>query len=161
VTFGINKFERIIRRFRPVEELKEKVTGALERFYRGIRNISNNRRLLVASLVISFFLWLTVLVRLKMVFLALGENQSLLILNVVAVAMVFAGYIPFLPGGLAVTETLMLALFVRLGVEADVSGSAVFIDRVISYWLMTLVGAISSVYLGIRFKVLDWKQGDG
>lgn len=161
VLFFINKLEPLIKRFRSVDDLKERTEQALDRFYDGISCISKNRRLLIVCLLTSFLLWALVVLRLKVVFLSLGCTQSLLIVNIVAVAMVFAGFIPFLPGGLVVTEGVMILLFTGLGVKGDISGSAVLVDRIVSFWFMILVGAITSLYLGIKLKVLDWKNEDG
>lgn len=156
VLFFLDKLEPLIRRFRPVDDLREKAVDALERFYMGIKAISNNRRLLLVCLLLSFLLWLLVVLRLKVVFLSLGADQSLLIINVVAVASVFAGFAPFLPGGLGITEFGMIGLFIGLGVQEDVSGSVVFVDRFISYWLMTFTGAIFSIYLSRKLNLFGW-----
>jgi uncharacterized protein (TIRG00374 family) len=158
VLFFIDKFEPLIHRFRPVDDLREKVIDALERFYLGIKAISNNRRLLLVSLLLSLLLWVLVVLRLKVVFLSLGADVSLLTINVVAVASVFAGFAPFLPGGLGITEFVMIGLFIGLGVPEDVSGSVVFIDRIVSYWLMTLIGAILSIYLSLKLSIFGWDQ---
>ena len=158
VIFFIDKLEPLIKRFRPVDDLREKVVDALKRFYLGIRAIAKNRRLLLVSLLLSLLLWMLVVLRLKVVFLSLGADQSLIIINVVAVASVFAGFAPFLPGGLVVTEVVMMGLFIGLGVQEDVAGSVVFVDRLISYWLITLIGAISSIYLSLKLSLFGWRS---
>jgi uncharacterized protein (TIRG00374 family) len=158
VMFFIDKLEPLIKRFRPVDELRDLAVGALERFYLGVKNIASNRRLLLACLLLSFLLWVLVVLRLKVVFLSLGADESLLIINVVAVASVFAGFAPFLPGGLVLTEIVMIGLFIALGVQEDISGSVVFVDRIISYWFMTLVGTICSIYLSLRLSLVGWRS---
>ena len=150
VLFVLGKFEPLIGRFKPVEEVRVRVEEALGRFYRGVSNISRNKKLLGANFLISLLIWLLVVIRIKMVLLSLGSNQSILIVNAVAVGSVFAGFVPLLPGGLGVTEVTMGGLFIALGVGRDVAASAVLVDRFISYWLMVIVGALTSVYVGIR-----------
>ena len=150
VTFLLDRLAPLIRRFRPVEEVRERLEEALERFYRGVSNISKNKRLLAANFLISLLIWALVIIRIKLVLLSLGSEQSALIVNVVAVGSVFAGFIPLLPGGLGITEVTMGGLFIALGIERDVAASAVLVDRFISYWLMVIVGALTSIYVGIR-----------
>jgi len=150
VTFLLDRLAPLIRRFRPVEEVRERLEEALERFYRGVSNISKNKRLLAANFLISLLIWVLVIIRIKLVLLSLGSDQSALIVNVVAVGSVFAGFIPLLPGGLGITEVTMGGLFIALGIERDVAASAVLVDRFISYWLMVIVGALTSIYVGIR-----------
>jgi uncharacterized protein (TIRG00374 family) len=131
----------------------------LERFYLGISNIAANRRLLVASLLISLLLWLMVILRLKLVFMSIGGDASLAIINVVAVASVFAGFAPFLPGGLGVTEFVMMGLFIGLGSPEDVAGSVVFVDRIVSFWLMTLAGGLATIYLSLKLQI-GWRTAE-
>jgi uncharacterized protein (TIRG00374 family) len=160
VMFFIDKLEPLIKRFRPVDELRDLAVGALERFYLGVKNIASNRRLLLVCLLLSFLLWVLVILRLKIVFLSLGADESLLIINVVAVASVFAGFAPFLPGGLVLTEIIMIGLFIALGVPEDISGSVVFVDRILSYWFMTLIGTISAIYLSLRLSLVGWRSSE-
>jgi len=157
VFFFVDRLEPLIARFRPVEEFREKAEEAIDRFYEGVAEIKTNPKLLAVSLLISLLLWLMIVLRLKVVFLSLGSNQPLLIVNIVAIAMVFSGFVPFLPGGLVITEGVMIGLFIGLGVQRDTSASAVLVDRFISFWLMILLGGISSLYLGIRLKIVNWK----
>lgn len=158
VLFLIGKLEPLIRRVRPVDDVRDRTLQALERFYQGTKIISKDKRLLAASVIISLLLWLTVILRLKMVFLSLGSNISLITVNIVAVASTFAGFVPLLPGGLGATEATMIALFLGFGVPRDVSGLAVFVDRIASFWFVTVVGAAASVRLSLKLKDMD-QQG--
>jgi len=160
VFFFIDKLEPLISRFRSVDELRITAEEAIDRFYDGISSISGNRRVLVVSLLISLALWMLVVLRLKVIFLSLGADQSFLLINMVAVAMIFAGFIPFLPGGLVVTEGVMVVLLTGLGIKADISGSAVLLDRLVSYWFLTFVGGLASLYLGLKLDILKTGNRD-
>ncbi len=156
VLFFFDKLKPILRRFGPVEELRSRLEKALGRFYLGVKTISENRRLLLASMLISLLLWLIIILRLKTVFASLGSEQSLLVINVVSVGAVFVEFLPLLPGGLVSTEATMIALFIGLGVHKDLSTSAVLLDRVISYWAVTIIGAATTFYFGLR-QGLRWE----
>ena len=151
ILFFFDRLKPIIKHFGPVEELRTRLEEALERFYLGVRNIADNKRLLLASLLISLVLWLIIILRLKIVFASLGSEQSLLIINVVSVGAVFVEFLPLLPGGLVSTEATMIALFIGLGVDKELSSSAVLLDRLISYWLVTIIGGITTFYFGLRY----------
>lgn len=151
ILFFFDKLKPIIKRFGPVEELRTRLEEALERFYHGVRDISGNKGLLLASLLISLLLWLIIILRLQIVFASLGSEQSLLVINVVSVGAVFVEFLPLLPGGLVSTEATMIALFIGLGVEKDLASSAVLLDRLISYWLVTIIGGIITFYFGLKY----------
>jgi len=155
VLFLIGRLEPLIKRFRPVDDVRSRTLEALEGFYQGTKSISKHRKLLVANVLISLLLWLTVILRLKIVFLSLGSSVPLIIVNVVAVASTFAGFAPLLPGGLGATEATMIALFLGFGVPRDVSGLAVFVDRIVSFWFVTVIGAAASVRLSFKLKDMD------
>lgn len=159
--FVIDRLAPLIGRFRPVDQVRTRAKQALETFHLGVSTISRNRSLLLASLLISLLSWGTVILRLKTVFLSLGWDVPLLVINVVAVASIFAEFLPLLPGGLGATEATMIALFIGLGVRRDISGSAIFVDRIISYWIVTLVGALATAYLTYKFGVLKGEDKPG
>ncbi len=150
----VDRLGPLIARFRPPGQVRRRVADGVDRFYVGVRSISENRKLMIINLLLSFGLWIVVILRTKCVFMALGSGQSLLLINFVQVACVFASFAPLLPGGLGTTEVTMVALFIGLGVSREMSGSAVIVDRMVSFWFVTLVGAVSSVQLGYRLKLL-------
>ena len=63
--------------------------------------------------------------------------------------------LPTIPGALGLREVTMVGLFLVIGVPADVVIAASLIDRVVSYLMPTLVGAVTTVYYGKLLKKMD------
>jgi len=155
VLLVVGRLEPFVRRFRPGHDIKAGTLQVLERFYRGTRSIAGRRSVLARGTLISFILWLTIILRLKIVFLSVGSDLPLIIVNVVAVASTFSGFAPLLPGGLGATEATMIALFVGFGTPNDVAATAVLVDRVVSYWFVTAIGALTSVRLSLKLRDVE------
>jgi uncharacterized protein (TIRG00374 family) len=54
----------------------------------------------------------------------------------------------------------MVALFLVVGVPADIVIAASLIDRLVSYLMPTVVGAITTVYYGKLLKNMDSSPSD-
>jgi uncharacterized protein (TIRG00374 family) len=87
---------------------------------------------------------------LKVAFVAVGQPVPLSILLAGYGVPLLLGRASFLPGGIAVTEVAMSALFGGLGVPANVAVVAVLTYRVISFWLPALAGIPIAVALQSR-----------
>jgi uncharacterized protein (TIRG00374 family) len=83
-----------------------------------------------------------------------SQNVSLVAAPLLAVTIpLLAGAIPFLPGGLVLVEASMVGVFVACGIPLTIAVSATLVERSISYFLSTIVGAAATSYLGIKM----WK----
>ena len=56
--------------------------------------------------------------------------------------------IPLLPGGLGAVDGLMILLYSAAGVPASVSAAATVIERLISFWMATILGMAVLPYYG-------------
>ena len=61
--------------------------------------------------------------------------------------------IPLLPGGLGAVDGLMILFYSAAGVSASVSAAATVIERLISFWMATIIGMVIMPYYGS--SVLD------
>ena len=77
---------------------------------------------------------------LELVFIAAGQHIHLTLLIAGYGVPLLLGRASFLPGGIAVIEVAMSALFGGLGVPANVAVVVVLTWRLISFWLPTLIG---------------------
>ena len=86
---------------------------------------------------------------------------SLANLNPIIIAEVFilaslVGMIPLLPGGLGAVDGVMILFYSAAGITASVSAAATVIERLISFWLATIIGMIILPHYGS--SVLDKKS---
>jgi uncharacterized protein (TIRG00374 family) len=84
---------------------------------------------------------------LRFAFLAVGQPLHLSLLLAGYGVPLLLGRASFIPGGVAVTEVAMAALFGGLGVPADAAVVAVLTYRLISFWLPALIGIPIAVML--------------
>ena len=83
-------------------------------------------------------------------FLAAGENLKISLLLAGYGVPILLGRASFLPGGIAVIEVAMAALYGGLGVPASAAVVAVLTYRLISFWLPTAVGIPIAITLHSR-----------
>jgi glycosyltransferase 2 family protein len=90
---------------------------------------------------------------LRYAFLAAGVSPHISMLLAGYGVPILLGRASFLPGGIAVIEVAMAALFGGLGVPASVAVVAVLTYRLISFWLPALVGIPMAITLQSRKTV--------
>ncbi len=86
------------------------------------------------------------------VFLAAGEHIHFTALIAGYGVPILLGRASFLPGGIAVTEVAMAAIYGGLGVAANVAVITVLVYRLIAFWLPTLVGVPIALALQSRHE---------
>jgi uncharacterized protein (TIRG00374 family) len=87
---------------------------------------------------------------LRYVFLGLGQHLYITTLIAGYGVPLLLGRSSFVPGGIAVVEVAMAALYGSLGVPANVAIVAVLTYRLISFWLPALIGIPVAIALQSR-----------
>ena len=100
------------------------------------------------GLILSFLIWISEILRVYFVFLAFGADVNLIIIGEVFIVACLVGMIPLLPGGLGAVDGLMILLYSAAGVPASVSAAATVIERLISFWMATMLGMAVLPYFG-------------
>jgi uncharacterized protein (TIRG00374 family) len=125
----------------------------IKRFYASIGIVLHDRKKAVIISAIALLLNLVSLMRIWIILFAFGQNVSLAAPLLAVTIPILAGGIPFLPGGLVLVEASMVGVFVACGIPLTIAVSATLVERSISYFLSTIVGAAATSYLGIKM----WK----
>ncbi len=100
------------------------------------------------GLSISFMMWGTDMLRMYLCFVAVGYFPPLIPMIIIYTIGILITILPTIPGALGLREATMVGLFLVVGVPADIVIAASLIDRLISYLMPTIVGAITTVYYG-------------
>jgi len=122
------------------------------RMYQSSEAVLSSWRCAGLILLSSLLLWTLDLLRLSLIFLALGYHPSLPMLLLAITLPTLAGLVPFLPGGLLLVEATMISVFTFFGVPLLTALLATLLERAISLVLSTVVGAGVLSYLGLRGK---------
>lgn len=152
-SFGIKTIQwvfRQLRRFtsRDLDKYEDKATTSLIGFQSSLLYLMNDYKLLVKATAISFVVWFLELLRVYVVFLAFGVHVSLGMIASVFLVSSLIGIIPILPGGLGSIDGVMILLYSLAGVSASVSTAATLVERMISLWMVIVIGVILLPFFG-------------
>lgn len=140
----------LVRRFykKNTEEFENRIHDAISGFQETMKMLMSNKKGLAYTLTLSFVIWFFEIFRVYLVFLAFGSNVSMIIIGEVFIVSCLVGMIPLLPGGLGAVDGLMIVFFSAAGVPASVSAAATVIERLISFWMTTIIGLVIMPYYG-------------
>lgn len=130
-----------------------------EHFASLLKNVQQNWKMLSGSFNITLFLssavWVLDIIRLKLIALALDLHMSWYIIAAVSVLYLFLGILPITPGGLGIVEGGLVSLLLYFGLPLASAGSFVFLERIISFGLSSLIGFLCLFYYG---GFMIWKS---
>lgn len=152
-------FGRFIRKLRD-EKMRSRIYAAVEDYVSNAKYLLNQRKLWVRAMCFSLMVWVCDAVRIWLVFMALGMDVPLPLVFTVLVVSGLVGFIPLLPGGLALIESSMIIIYTASGINAVFAGTQTILDRLISYWLVTFSGLFWGYRLGISSNEVN-RNGSG
>ena len=121
--------------------------------------------ILLFGTCISITVWCLRLLRVYIIFLAIGIKMPLSTLIIVQAFAIVVTFIPISPGALGIWEGTNIALFVLLGgpvgVTAVKAATVTMIDRIIFYVFPTVLGILSAMWLGVDVLSLVRKEASG
>ena len=140
----------LVRRFYKgnSEKLENQIHESILGFQETMLMLMSNKRGLVYTLTLSFIIWFFEIFRVYLVFLAFGANVNPIIIGEVFIVASLVGMIPLLPGGLGAVDGLMILFYSAAGISASVSAAATVIERLISFWMTTIIGLVIMPYYG-------------
>lgn len=134
---------RFIARFsNRLEKYESQIEEAVEQYHTSIKMLSSQESTLVTCLAISGGFWFLVILRNYLVVSALGYDVHFMVIAVVQMVGTLAGIFPVFPGGLGSTDSIMIFLYYSFDFPVAVAVTASLVDRFISFWLMTVIGAV-------------------
>lgn len=125
------------------------VVKGIEGFYEGAYRIIRRWKNALLIIALSAALWIFDMLRLFLIFKALGHSAPLTMLLLASTFPIIAGLVPLLPGGLGLVDAAFISIF-RLFFPLDIAIAATVIERAISFVFSTFAGAGALSYLGIR-----------
>ncbi|HML05047.1 MAG TPA: UPF0104 family protein [Methanobacterium sp.] len=140
----------IIKRFSKKDrsKLEENALKAIHGFQNSMRTMVKDRNVMLYGVPISFLIWMLEITRVYIVFSAFNVNVSLLVIAEVFIISTLIGFIPLLPGGLGAIDGLMIILFSAAGVPPSISAAATIVERLISFWMTSIIGIAVLPYFG-------------
>ena len=141
---------KLVKRFykKNSEGLEEKIHSIIFGFQNTMKLLISNKKLLYLAIPLSFLIWIFEIIRVYLVFLAFGANVNLIVIGEVFIVASLVGMIPLLPGGIGAVDTLMIFFYSSAGITASISAAATVIERLISFWMATMIGLLILPYYG-------------
>lgn len=141
---------KIIKRFSKKDRssLEEKALTAIHGFQKSMRTMIKDRNVMLYGIPISFSIWIFEIIRVYIIFSAFNVDVSLLVIAEVFIISTLIGLIPLLPGGLGAVDGLMIILFSAAGVPPSISAAATIVERLISFWMTSIIGIALLPYFG-------------
>ena len=161
-SFGIKTIQWVFRQLRrfiskDLDKYEDTLTTSLVGFQSSLLYLMNDYKLLAMATAISFLVWFLELFRVYVVFLAFGVEVSLGMIAAVFLVSTLIGIIPILPGGLGSIDGVMILLYSLAGISASVSTAATLVERMISLWMVIIIGLILLPFFGT--KALEYIEG--
>ena len=141
-------FVRITKKEITLHYVTKQISFYVGRFSTGFATVLQDKQMFTLGLSISFMMWGTDMFRMYLCFVAVGSFPPLVPMIIIYTIGILITILPTIPGALGLREATMVGLFLVVGVPADIVLAASLIDRLISYLMPTIVGAITTVYYG-------------
>lgn len=136
-----------IDRFKPY---KKKFIRRYKEFQRIFRKCLENKRAFTKATTAAILAKGLDFAKFFLIFLALGYQIDLLILLVGMGISTIVLSLPTTPGSLGVFESGFISIFVLLGVPPQIAATAVFLDRLVWFWGITVTGGSIGAYYGVN-----------
>lgn len=140
----------LVRRFykKNSDDLEEKIHDAIFGFQDTMKLLISNKKVLSYTIPLSFLIWVFEIIRVYLVFLAFGAQVDLVVIGEVFIVASLVGMIPLLPGGLGAVDGMMILFYSAAGISASISAAATVIERLISFWMATILGLVILPHYG-------------
>lgn len=130
------------------DRIEKRAINAVQGFQDSMKVMITDRKVLLYGIPLSFLIWGLEILRVYVVFLALNINAPLEIIAAVFVISTLIGMIPLLPGGLGAVDGMMILLYSYAGIPPSVSAASTIVERLISFWMTTILGVAAIPYFG-------------
>jgi hypothetical protein len=141
---------KLIRRFykKDPEKLEKKAIGAIHEFQFTMKIMLKDKKVMLYGIPLSFLIWFFEIIRVYLIFSAFGIDISLILIAEVFIIASLIGMIPLLPGGLGAVDGIMILLYSAAGVPPSISAAATVLERLISFWMTSIIGIACLPYFG-------------
>ena len=133
-------------------EIREKIIFYINRFSTGFITALKDRNVFMVAFILSFAMWGLDMLRMYVCFGALGVYPPILPLVIIYTIGILISLLPLLPGAWGIREATLIGLFAVVGLSADVVMAASLIDRLASYVIPTILGALAALHYGRKVK---------
>ena len=145
--------------------IKNSMKEAVITFQARMNALLRDRTILYYALPLSFVIWIFEILRVYVVFIAFGAKVTPILIGEVFILASFVGMVPLLPGGLGAIDGIMILFYSHAGITTSISAAATVVERLISFWMTTILGVIFLLKFGTSvldksFELAESKNAD-
>lgn len=146
INFFLPYAERITRKTYDYNHLINLAYEYIDNFNSSFRVMLENKNLFLKGIILAIVCWGLDIFNSYLAFIALGIHPPIAPFITVYTIAILLSFLPTLPGSLGITEIIMIALFVPVGIFADQVLAAAALERLVSYIFPTVLGILASLY---------------
>lgn len=126
--------------------INEEANVYITNFNSNFRLMVDNKKLFIVGCFLALLCWALDLGNSYLAFIAIGVEPPIAPFITIFTISILLSFVPMLPGALGVTEIIMIALFVPLGIYSDQVLAASALERMASYIFPTVLGLFATFY---------------
>ncbi|WP_409198640.1 UPF0104 family protein [Methanobrevibacter acididurans] len=146
INFFLPFIEKFTRKTYNQSHLIETANNYINNFNSSFRMMVEDKNLFVKGIILALICWFLDLSNSYLAFMAIGIHPPIAPFITVYTIAILLSFLPTLPGSLGITEIVMIALFVPVGIFADQVLAASALERLASYVFPTVLGILASLY---------------
>ncbi|WP_292461065.1 flippase-like domain-containing protein [Methanothermococcus sp.] len=146
------KIAKIVTKYSSKTINEDKIKESIRLFQNNIRFFKNNKSKIIIPFILSFGWWILDIIRIYILFLAIKCNISLLAVSSTYLVSLLIGIIPTLPGSLGTSDAVMIGMYSLFNVSYSKAAAGTILDRIISYGLATIMGALAYEIIKKKLK---------
>lgn len=145
-------FKFLRKRFETYKKFESYAKTKLKKFWGVIKISLTSKRTIIKQLVINSLYWFIYFLSYYFIFLALGEKINFLSIIVAISLSTSIGDLSFTPGGVGIIETLMITIYLALGISPTTAAVATVLGRAMFYFYSLGIGTFSFLYLNLKIR---------
>ncbi len=145
-------FNKIREKFDTHRKFEVYINRKLRIFSKAIKKSLKNKKDFTIGVVTTVLFYVFRYVTVYLLFLGLGQEVKFIPVIIVVTLATLFGDLSFTPGGIGMTEGLMIALYLAFAINPAVAVIVTFLDRVYYYFYALFLGTIAFIYMTLRKK---------
>ncbi len=147
------KIVKIIARFSSRSFNENNIKSSINLFQENIRFFKKNKKKTIAPFLLSFGWWILDIFRIYILFQSIKCNISIIAVSSTYLISLLVGMLPTLPGSLGTSDAVMIAMYSLFNIPYSEAAAGTILDRIISYGLATMIGAIAYEIIKKKIKL--------
>lgn len=140
----------IKNKFKSFDRFKNLFKRSAVGLFKSSKESLTSKRIFIPAALYTILAWFFFYLSFYVLFLAIGVTVNIAYLFIIVTISKVIGDLSFIPGGIGITESLMLGLFMLFPVSPVAAASVTIMQRGLTYFYHLVLGYISFSYFGLK-----------